>query len=194
MRNYSCVCMSVFLIFSSCFSMAVANIDTKFNSEVLKVRVQKSMYSTRYNLNQLEEFQFINGEYFEILDGNAVLTIPVESPFLFIAFFDSGYCGSLTIHSVHTNFCPQTQTGSIILPKTYSSISTTRIDLDVTSVTCAPNSQLVNWQRGQQILKFCLFGGTWKSRTPVTRDSEFCACNPGFYASFVENGKIVCTR
>ena len=182
--------------------MAVAK-NSRLNSEVLKVQVQKSYddsylnsLTSGYSLNQFEDFEFINGEYFEILDGNAVLTIPVDdnTPYLFIAFFDSGYCGSLTIHSVHTNFCPETQTGSIILPKTYSKVSNTRVELYENQVTCAPNSQLVSWESGKQILKFCLFGGTWKSRTPVTRDSEFCACNPGFFASSHDNTKSVCTR
>ena len=143
-------------------------------------------------LSEYESFEFIDGEYFDMLDGNSLLTIPVKHKYLFVAIFDSGYCGSFTVHSIHTNVCPEQQFGSVLMPKRYSSVSRDRINVDSRNVSCAPNSQVNNFV--DQIVKFCAFHGNWQSRTPAERDQQFCACNPGFFASDAQTAKVTCTR
>ena len=159
--------------------------------KVLKYETSRYIESD-IDLIKFESFEFVNGEYFDMLDGNAVLTVPVRQKYVFIALHDTGYCGSISIHSIHTNVCPEQQFGSILMPKTYSQLSKTRISLDSRTISCAPNAKVSNLD--EQIVKFCRFDGVWEKRTPAERDEEFCICRPGYYGVFEKDGKIICSR
>ena len=170
--------------------MDIENSQSRPNSlKVLKFETSNYLKS-EVSLKEYQEFAYVNGEYFDMLDGTAILTVPVSNSFIFLAFFDTGYCGSVTIHSIHTNVCPEQQFGSIVMPKTYSELSKKRIALDFDTVTCAKESQVSNFE--QQIVKFCRFDGVWEKRTPAERDDMFCVCLPGFYG-MKKDGKTVCS-